>query len=422
LRNDNLIAKVVSNLAEDYRRRGGYLSGDQVLRAVEKRGLDAADDAAIRQELKRLGIEVDDPDYALNFDASTELDGRTDDLIRRYLVEIAAVKLLLPQDEIMLGRRIQVGRQAALSLIEGQFETVISNELNVRVEEGRQAEERFVSANLRLVVSIARHYANRSALDLLDLIQEGTFGLFKAVQKFDHRKGYKFSTYATWWIRQTILRAIADKAKLIRLPVHVHDSLGRIHKVRKALARENGGREPSVKEIAEQVGLKPEKLQFLLDVAGDPVSLDSSLVDDRDGLSSFIRCPKEQTPEQLTLTSERTTIIENTLKTLSPRERSILVMRFGLDGRRPRTLETIGQSEHLTRERIRQIQNKAIKKLRHPARSRQLQGLWPGSTPSSSVEESPPGQKNRTRKVKRLKPPEKGTDQNDSNASDDPIR
>ena len=190
-----LIAKVSGSLADDYHRRGGYLSGDHVLRAVEKRGLDPEDDVLIRQQLRDLGIEIDDPESAFDFERLDETDARSEDLVRKYLLEIGSIRLLKPQDEITLARRIQAGKQAAQALKTNAFEETTSAELGKRIIEGHEAEHHMIAANLRLVVSIAKLYSTRSSLDLLDLIQEGTFGLFKAVDKFDHQKGFKLSTY-----------------------------------------------------------------------------------------------------------------------------------------------------------------------------------------------------------------------------------
>ena len=378
-----LIARVVSVLADDYHRRGGYLSGDHVLRAVEKRGLDPEDDVLIRQQLRDLEVEIDDPESALDFERLDESDARSEDLIRRYLQEIGSVLLLKPQDEIILARRIQAGKQAAEMLGTNSLNDVTSIELGKRIGEGHEAEHHMIAANLRLVVSIAKLYSTRSSLDLLDLIQEGTFGLFKAVDKFDHQKGFKLSTYATWWIRQSITRAIADTGRLIRLPVHVNESIARITKIKRALTRENAGREPSIEEIAEQLGWKPEKVQFLMDIALDPLSLDTPVGDDKESLSSFVRSAAEKSPERIMMALERSALIDGVLSQLSPRERTILRRRFGLDGSRPETLEEISRAFHLTRERIRQIEGKALKKLRHPARGRILRELWPAADADS---------------------------------------
>jgi RNA polymerase primary sigma factor len=385
-----LITRVANSLADDYHRRGGYLSGDHVLRAVEKRGLDPEDDFLIRQQLRDLGVEIDDPEGVLDFARLDETDARSEDLVRRYLLEIGAIRLLKPQDEIILARRIQAGKQAAQALETNSFEQMASAELGKRIIEGQEAEHQMIAANLRLVVSIAKLYSTRSSLDLLDLIQEGAFGLIKAVSKFDHQKGFKLSTYATWWIRQSITRAIDDTGRLIRLPVHVCESLARIRKIKGSLTRERFGKEPSTSEIAEQLGWEPGKVQFLMDVAMDPLSLDTPVGDDKESLSSFVRSTAEKNPEKIMMATERSMLIDGVLSQLSPRERSVLSRRFGLDGSGPETLETISRTFDLTRERIRQIEYKALKKLRQPAQKRLLRELWPAgsedSQPDTEVE------------------------------------
>lgn len=355
-----VIARVVRKLVDDYRRRGGYLNGDQVLRALEKRGLDAEDDLEIRQQLRSLGIEIDDPEGGVEVDPSKESADGFGDLFRLYLSNITTTKLLRPEEEPVLARRIRAGKEAAEALSAGTRTRSGASELQDRISEGSQAEHRMIVANLRLVVSIANRYTRRSGLDVLDLVQEGTFGLIKAVERFDHRKGFKFSTYATWWIRQSITRAIADKGTLIRLPVHVHESIMRINKVRYALRRENPESEPTVRDIAEQLRWKPEKVQFLIDVGCDPLSLDQPVGEDRAVLSDFITSPKFVSPETELFAKERSAAVTETLERLKPRERTIISRRFGLEDSNPQTLEEIGESMGLTRERIRQIESKAL--------------------------------------------------------------
>jgi len=371
------IARVVQKLVDDYRRRGGYLNGDQVLRAVEKRGLDVEDDLEIRRQLRSLGIEIDDPECDIEVDPSKE--SATDafgDLFRVYLANITTTKLLRPEEEPVLARRVRAGREANEAVCTGTRTDSATQELENRIAEGSQAEQRMIVANLRLVVSIAKRYTARSSLDVLDLVQEGTFGLIKAVERYDHRKGFKFSTYATWWIRQSITRAIADKGKLIRLPVHVHESLMRINKVRRSLRRENPQGEPTVRDIAEQLRWKPEKVQFLIDVGSEPLSLDQPVGEEKAVLSDFIRAPNFVMADTELFFKERTTAVAATLEHLKPRERMIITRRFGLGDSKAETLEEIGESLGLTRERIRQIESKALERLRHFVCSSRLQPFW----------------------------------------------
>jgi RNA polymerase primary sigma factor len=369
---NGLIARVVGALTDDYHRRGGYLSSDHILRAVEKKGLGPEDDFEIRRQLVKLGIEIDEPESHLDIEsAAASLTEASDDLVRRYLVEIGAVKLLTADEEILLSRRIEAGLEAAEALQKEQAESELAFELRKRIQEGQEAFARIVIANLRLVVSVAKLYVSHTQIHLLDLVQEGTLGLIRAAQKFDHRKGFKFSTYATWWIRQAVTRAIADKGRLIRMPVHVNEALAKIHKIRRALLREKS-RNPSAAEIAEQLGWKTDKVQFLLDVSREPVSLDAVVGDEGTELCGFVRGQLDGNPEKMAMDRERSALIDRVLAELSPRESTILHQRFGLGGCNPMTLEEIGRSLELTRERVRQIESKALKKLQHPSRRQTL--------------------------------------------------
>jgi len=359
--------RVVDRLVDDYHRRGGYLSGDHVLRAVEKNGLDIEDDIAIRLELEAAAIEIDDTDIQSDIRLPSQLPtSGLKDPLRAYLSAIGSVKLLLPNEEIVLARRIEAGKQARqISDTEGEIK---DSDLLARVRLGEEAKAQMVSANLRLVVSIARHYVGRSSLDLLDLIQEGTLGLIKAVDKFEHRRGFKFSTYATWWIRQSITRALADRGDLIRLPVHVHESRSRIKKVRRALLKEYGDREPTIFEIAEQLRWDPAKVQFLIDVGNEPLSLDAPVGDTDKTLSEVVHTSVHRNQENEVFSSERTSAVATVLAELKPKQRKVIARRFGLFGHHPQTLEQIGNVLQVTRERIRQIEAAALEKLRHPSR------------------------------------------------------
>lgn len=282
-------------------------------------------------------------DVALLVDPAV-VDG-TDDPVKVYLKEIGRVPLLTPEEEI---------------------------ELAIRMAEGdEKAKKRLSEANLRLVVSIAKRYVGRG-MHFLDLIQEGNLGLIKAVEKFDYTKGFKFSTYATWWIRQAITRAIADQARTIRIPVHMIETINKVKKVSSQLLHRNG-HEPTADEIAEEMGVSVEKVREIMRVAQEPVSLETPIGEEEDShLGDFI--PDEEAPVPAeaayhTLLREQ---LGDVLNTLTPREEKVLRLRFGLEDGRPRTLEEVGKEFNVTRERIRQIEAKALRKLRHPSRSKRL--------------------------------------------------
>ncbi|WP_320664124.1 RNA polymerase sigma factor RpoD [Prochlorococcus sp. MIT 1223] len=305
----------------------------------------------------------------------------TEDSIRVYLQEIGRIRLLRPDEEIELARKIADLLQ--LEEIAAQFESennrypttkewaaLVSMPLmrfRRRVMLGRRAKEKMVQSNLRLVVSIAKKYMNRG-LSFQDLIQEGSLGLIRAAEKFDHEKGYKFSTYATWWIRQAITRAIADQSRTIRLPVHLYETISRIKKTTKVLSQEFG-RKPTEEEIAESMEMTIEKLRFIAKSAQLPISLETPIGKEEDSrLGDFIEADIEN-PEQDVAKTLLREDLEGVLATLSPRERDVLRLRYGLDDGRMKTLEEIGQIFDVTRERIRQIEAKALRKLRHPNRN-----------------------------------------------------
>ena len=305
----------------------------------------------------------------------------TEDSIRVYLQEIGRIRLLRPDEEIELARKIADLLQ--LEELATQFESdhghyPDTKEWAVLVEMplikfrrrlmlGRRAKEKMVQSNLRLVVSIAKKYMNRG-LSFQDLIQEGSLGLIRAAEKFDHEKGYKFSTYATWWIRQAITRAIADQSRTIRLPVHLYETISRIKKTTKTLSQEFG-RKPTEEEIAESMEMTIEKLRFIAKSAQLPISLETPIGKEEDSrLGDFIEADIEN-PEQDVAKNLLREDLEGVLATLSPRERDVLRLRYGLDDGRMKTLEEIGQIFDVTRERIRQIEAKALRKLRHPNRN-----------------------------------------------------
>ena len=305
----------------------------------------------------------------------------TEDSIRVYLQEIGRIRLLRPDEEIELARKI--ADLLHLEELAAQFESDNGREpdkkewaalvemplirFRRRLMLGRRAKEKMVQSNLRLVVSIAKKYMNRG-LSFQDLIQEGSLGLIRAAEKFDHEKGYKFSTYATWWIRQAITRAIADQSRPIRLPVHLYETISRIKKTTKVLSQEFG-RKPTEEEIAESMEMTIEKLRFIAKSAQLPISLETPIGKEEDSrLGDFIEADIEN-PEQDVAKNLLREDLEGVLATLSPRERDVLRLRYGLDDGRMKTLEEIGQIFDVTRERIRQIEAKALRKLRHPNRN-----------------------------------------------------
>lgn len=313
--------------------------------------------------------------------ASSSKKQYTEDSIRLYLQEIGRIRLLRADEEIELARKIadlleleQIREELTFHLdrdpLESEWAQAVGMELlgfKRRLHGGRRAKEKMVQSNLRLVVSIAKKYMNRG-LSFQDLIQEGSLGLIRAAEKFDHEKGYKFSTYATWWIRQAITRAIADQSRTIRLPVHLYETISRIKKTTKILSQETG-RKPTEEEIATKMEMTIEKLRFIAKSAQLPISLETPIGKEEDSrLGDFIESDGE-TPEDRVSKNLLREDLESVLNSLSPRERDVLRLRYGLDDGRMKTLEEIGQIFNVTRERIRQIEAKALRKLRHPNRN-----------------------------------------------------
>lgn len=268
-----------------------------------------------------------------------------DDPVRMYLKEIGKIPLLTPEREKYLAEQIALGN--------------------------KEAAEELAEANLRLVVSIAKRHVNKG-MYFLDLIQEGNMGLMKAVEKFDYQKGYKFSTYATWWIRQAITRAIADQARTIRIPVHMVETIHKVSRASRQLLQEYG-REPTTEEIAKSLDITPEKVREIMKIAQDPVSLETPIGEEEDShLGDFVEDTESPAPSEAASYSLLREQLCNVLHTLTPREEQVLKLRFGLEDGRPRTLEEVGKQFNITRERIRQIEAKALRKLRHPSRSKPL--------------------------------------------------
>ena len=290
-----------------------------------------------------------------------DLESSLDDPVRMYLREIGRVPLLTAEEEVALAKRMERGK------LERQKPCP-----NFRlIEDGEEAQHRLTEANLRLVVSVAKKYIGRG-MSLLDLIQEGNIGLIRAVEKFDHKKGFKFSTYATWWIRQAITRAIADQARTIRIPVHMVETINRLIRISRRLLQDLG-REPTSEEIAAEMQITPEKVREIIKVSQEPVSLETPIGEEEDShLGDFIEDQAALAPAEAASHQLLKEQVESVLGGLSERERKVLQLRFGLDDGRSRTLEEVGREFKVTRERIRQIEAKALRKLRHPSRSRKL--------------------------------------------------
>ncbi len=324
---------------------------DEVLRLLEAQSIEVVEDDDDEDEETHTaeatpGVGVDD-------DEDDELHERfelgegvpLDDPVRMYLRDIGRVALLTQEEELDLARRIEHGDQ--------------------------EAKQRLTEANLRLVVSIAKRYTGRN-MSFLDLIQEGNIGLIRAVEKFDFRKGFKFSTYATWWIRQAITRAIADQARTIRIPVHMVETINKLLKTKRELIQALG-REPTVEELASELDMPPERVSEIQRIAPEPLSLETPIGEQEDShLGDFIEDERSVSPPDVASNKVLREQLDAVLETLSPRERDVLRMRYGLDDGWPRTLEEVGQHFEVTRERIRQIEAKALKKLRQPSRLRQL--------------------------------------------------
>ncbi len=301
-----------------------------------------------------------------------DLDGiAADDTISLYLKEMARVPLLTPEEERTLAKRLERGRRAQRLLAKGGYTEEEVARLRREVAQGQQARDHLIRANTRLVVSIAKKYMGQG-VPFSDLIQEGNLGLMKAVEKFDYRRGYKFSTYATWWIRQAITRALADQGRTIRVPVHMSDRLRKLHQVSRQL-EQAWGRKPTPEELAAEMELEPAKVRWMLRVSRHPVSLERPVGEEEDSeLGNFIEDIDAPTPPEVAYHHMLQEKLEEVLATLTPREARILRLRFGLQNGRSYTLEEVGKKFGLTRERIRQIEGQALRKLRHPRRSRQL--------------------------------------------------
>ena len=325
-------------------------------------------------EKAKIQIEEDGPEAWDDLHSSDD-QIVVSDPVRMYLQEIGRVPLLTPQQEVELAMQIEAGRRAADKLDgDGQkLEKDARAILESTSQKGERAAEHLVEANLRLVVSIAKKYVGRG-MPLLDMFQEGNLGLMRAAEKFDHRRGFRFSTYATWWIRQAVTRALADQGRTIRVPVHMVETINKLIQAQRSLMQDLG-REPTIPEIAADLEVDPQRVTELRRIAQDPVSLESPLgTEDESTLGDFVEDREADVPVEVASFKLLQGYIAHALEELNARERQVLVMRFGLDDGKVRTLEEVGAHFGVTRERVRQLETKALAKLRLPARNRELQG------------------------------------------------
>jgi RNA polymerase primary sigma factor len=390
--NTDLFEANETNVLDDLMNKAatrGYLVTDDLLAAFPEAEDNMAQLEEIFIQLINQGIEVyadieeAEEEKRLKEESSSEIPVPTidpfdlsgiaaDDTISLYLKEMARVPLLTPSEEIMLAKTLEKGRKAQKKL---RKEDNLSEEARLKlhryIRDGERSRDHLIKANTRLVVSIAKKYMGQG-VPFSDLIQEGNLGLMKAVEKFDYRRGYKFSTYATWWIRQAITRALADQGRTIRVPVHMSDRIRKLHQISRQL-EQVWGRKPTPEELADHMDIEPAKVRWMLRVSRHPVSLERPVGEEEDSeLGNFIEDEDAATPPDAAYHHLLQEKLEDVLSTLTPREARILRLRFGLQNGRSYTLEEVGKKFGLTRERIRQIEGQALRKLRHPRRSRQL--------------------------------------------------
>ena len=366
----------------------GYLTTEDLMELYPQVSDDNDRLEAIVLALRRRGVDILDQDDAETpFDENEDSlsDGdidpfvdltriNSDDTVGLYLKEMSRVPLLGVEEELDLAKRIERGKQSRIDLnrTNGSTPAARRQELEMLIDDGMLAREHLIKANTRLVVSIAKRYMGRG-VPFLDLIQEGNLGLMKAVEKYEYQRGFRFSTYATWWIRQTITRAIADQGRTIRVPVHMVDRIRQLYRTTHEMEQKLG-RVPTTDELAEEIGVNTNKVEWMMRVSWLPLSLESPINDDEEDseLGMFIEDQVTPTPIQSTYSDLLKEKVQEVLDTLPPREARILRLRFGLENGRSYTLEEVGQKFGLTRERIRQIESKALRRLRHPRRARQL--------------------------------------------------
>ncbi len=368
------VATAVAELLKRGTQRG-FLTVHEVQHELVEAEAAADDFETVFESLRVKGIRIaedtDDHPEDLLDDASVSVS----DPVKMWLHEIGRYRLLNAQQEVELAMQLEAGVRAEEKLAAGEALSIEDRTLLERAKrQGKAAQRRLVEANLRLVVSIARNYVGRG-LALLDLIQEGNLGLMRAVDRFDYRRGFKFSTYASWWIRQAITRSIADQARTIRVPIHVVDMINKLSRVRRELMQ-GLGREPTIAEIADELDMDADRVNELSQIAQNPVSLETPVGEEDDStLGDFVEDDGAEVPVEAATFRLLQDYLAHALENLSDRERQVLIMRFGLEDGRVRTLEEVGSHFSVTRERIRQLETKALAKLRHPQNSRRLEGF-----------------------------------------------
>ena len=349
----NNLDEEIEKIIKDASKEGNTITEEDLGERLINYELSVEELKEVKDRLEEEGITVEPPvDEVIKDEELKSLisDVKVDDPVKMYLKDIGQAQLLTPEQEVELAKKI--------------------------IEGDERAKKELSERNLKLVVSIAKKYVNRSSMQFLDLIQEGNLGLLKAVEKFDYTKGFRFSTYATWWIRQSITRAIADQARTIRIPVHMVETIHRLSRVSKQLMQELG-RDPTNAEIAERMGLSENRVIEIQKIAQDPVSLESPVgEEDESRISDFVEDESIKSPTDNAAQDILKTQLFQVIETLTPREQKVIRLRYGLDDRHPRTLEEVGKEFNVTRERIRQIEAKALRKLRHPNRSKKLQDFY----------------------------------------------
>ncbi len=349
----NSLEQEIEVIIKNARKEGNVVSEEDLGEKLINFELSADELKEIKDRLEDEGITVEPPvEEVIKDEELKELitNVKVDDPVKMYLKDIGQVQLLTSEQEVELAKKI--------------------------IEGDERAKKELSERNLKLVVSIAKKYVNRSSMQFLDLIQEGNLGLLKAVEKFDYTKGFRFSTYATWWIRQSITRAIADQARTIRIPVHMVETIHRLSRISKQLMQELG-RDPTNAEIAERMGISENRVIEIQKIAQDPVSLESPVgEEDESRISDFVEDESIKSPTDNAAQDILKTQLLQVIETLTPREQKVIRLRYGLDDNHPRTLEEVGKEFNVTRERIRQIEAKALRKLRHPNRSKKLQDFY----------------------------------------------